>query len=74
LLFPPDCKCDSRLQVDDRAQEPQPELALSHGGDALVHEAENAEALLALTDAHRRGVPLLLHEKHSCGLLSYSFP
>ncbi len=48
------------LEVDDGAQEPQPQLALAHGGDALVQQAKHAEALLALADAHRRGMLFLL--------------
>ena len=47
-------------QIDNGPREPQPEQALAHGGHTLVEHAKNAEALLGLSNSHRRRVLFLL--------------
>ena len=46
--------------VDDGPQEPHLELPLAHGGDAFVHQGEDAETFFALSKSHRRGMSLFL--------------
>lgn len=55
----------ANLKIDDWPLEPKLQQAPAHNCDTLVQHAKHTQALLGLTDAHDRGMVLLLKDLHA---------